>query len=93
MKWVALIVILLVVVLIFGMVRRLQSAAAREHTQKGKVDVTERPVPSLGARTAAAEESVDEVPVTPVSERPPAVAADELPDPSTEDGWWQDGKD
>jgi hypothetical protein len=91
-KWAALIVILLVIALIFGMVRRLQAGAAGG-AREGDVDVTEQPVPSVGAPAAAAEESADEVPVTPVSERPPTVAADDHPSQKPDDGWWPDGED
>ena len=93
MKWVALIVILIVVVLIFGIVRRMQAESRAGRIPGRASDVTEQPAPGLTASAAAAEESADEVPGTPSSEQPPVVEGDDHPDHAPDHGWWQDDQD
>jgi hypothetical protein len=91
MKWVALVVILLAIVIVFGIWRRLQAARPTHRPEPPPALELERPIPPVSEPTApAAEASVDEVPPAPAHEEHPAAAPEMPPHSSGAQDWWKD---
>ena len=92
MKWVALVVILLALVILFGIWRRLQAGRpARSPDPSTTPAALERPTATQSEPTApAAEASVDEVPPAPAHEEHPAAAPEVPPHSSGAQDWWKD---
>jgi hypothetical protein len=90
-KWVALILILLVIVIVFGLWRRMSAAphpdAALPADFPHRGDAAPSSLPP--AATPAAESGADEVTAAPAVEQPPTDPAEAAKAPRPED-WWQE---
>ena len=91
MKWVALILILLVIVIVFGLWRRMSAAAQPDAASpadfRHRGDVGPSALPP--AATPAAEAGADEVTAAPAVEQPPTDRAETAEAPRPED-WWKE---
>jgi len=91
MKWIALILILLVIVIVFGLWRRMSATAQPDAVPPaGPPHPDDIAPPSLPpAVTPAAEAGADEVTAAPVAEQPPTDPGKGAQAPRPDD-WWQD---
>jgi hypothetical protein len=91
MKWVALVLILLALVIVFGFWRRLQAGRPQSLPDPSTARELGRPVPPVSEPAApAAEASVDEVPPAPAHEEHPATGPEVPPHSSGTQDWWKD---